>query len=198
MKLVLLVLALIGFCFDVNSSCDCCCCKNCGGSGRGNGSGENGLEDSKELGKNGLGSESGKEDGEKSKDEVVGKDDGGNKSKGRKGGSKKGGDVRLLRRIIINEDASRITIVCDKGNVQLGDDDLLVGNDAKILVYEWFVNGNHIGKGKCVRIYKMPVLKIELDKVTIEGVDKIEAPYLISIGLVNDSNYYLIVCIEKR
>ena len=149
MRLCLLALALIGYCFNINSGC----CKK-----------RNKTINSDKLGNLG------------SKKNVP------------------GGGGHNPSKIKVSNDGVSITF-SDK-IIQLGDNELLANNECNGLVSEYLVAQDKIGKGKCVKIYNIPVTEISLPKGFIIEIDNAikSSPYLIAIGLYKNGKYYFIVC----
>ena len=165
MKLVLLVLVLIGYCFDINS----CCCKK-----RNKGNGGGGLGN--------LGSRKSASGG------------GGHKPPKGKGGVTKSN----IQKINVSNDGVSITF--SDRSIQLGESDLL-GNDAcKGLVAESFIENGKVGKNKAINIYKIHVDENTFSNdITIEIDETIKSsPYLFSICMTDDDNFYFIDCIAEE
>ncbi len=181
MKLVLLALAIIGYCFDINSGC---CCKR---NNDGNGGGFGNLKSKKSVpggggGSGNLGTKKGEPTG------------GGHKpTKGK--GVVRNGDIQKIK---VSNDG--VSIIFSDKNIQLGESDLLDGDGCEGLVNIWFNIENKIGKGNDIAIYKIPVTEISLPNgIPVEIDNSIKSsPYLIAIGLYDDENYFFMVCVGEN
>ncbi len=182
MKLVLLALAIIGYCFNINSGC---CCKKRNKAISSSKLGNLGPKKSVPGGGGGSGNLGTK------KGEPTG---GGHKPhKGK--GVVRNGDIQKIK---VSNDG--VSIIFSDRSIQLGESDLLEEDACKGLVAESFIANGKVGKDKAIKIYKIHVDEIAFSNdITIEIDETIKSsPYLFSICMDDNANFYFIDCIAEE